>query len=157
MSKNAAKNSANASRTCPIGSKALSANGLVNAIHEIKATLGGAKKIAIVGFKRSGKPGCTNIRRYMTTTKITSHKIKPTPKKNYNLSWEQYQEMLTNQCHVCKICGQPETKKNHGLSVDHCHTANKIRGLLCGNCNSILGHANDSKEVLLKCIAYLES
>lgn len=78
-------------------------------------------------------------------------------KKNYNLTWERYQEMLIQQGGVCKVCGQPETKKPHGLSVDHCHVTNQVRGLLCSNCNSVLGYAKDSLEILMKCIAYLEN
>lgn len=82
-------------------------------------------------------------------------------KKLYGITLEQYQEMHESQGGVCKICGKTESSKDYKyqkirkLAVDHCHTTNKIRGLLCGNCNSILGHAKDSKDVLLKCIAYL--
>jgi hypothetical protein len=43
-----------------------------------------------------------------------------------------------------------------GLVVDHNHTTNKIRALLCSNCNLILGHAKDNKEILIKLSEYLE-
>jgi hypothetical protein len=78
-------------------------------------------------------------------------------KKHYRLTLEQYEQMLSEQGYVCKICGKPETSKPHGLSVDHCHSTGKVRGLLCGNCNTLLGHAKDSTEVLLKCVNYLEN
>jgi len=57
----------------------------------------------------------------------------------YGITPIQYELMLKAQGGVCKICGQPETKKQHGkiqrLSADHCHKTFKNRGLLCFRCN----------------------
>lgn len=65
------------------------------------------------------------------------------------------------QGHVCAICSLPESK-NHSrsgkilpLSVDHCHQTNKVRGLLCSQCNLMLGLANDNIEKLLSAVSYL--
>jgi hypothetical protein len=33
----------------------------------------------------------------------------------------------------------------------------KVRKLLCGKCNSILGFCQDQKEILLNAVAYLEN
>lgn len=41
-------------------------------------------------------------------------------------------------------------------NVDHCHETNKIRGLLCGKCNTLLGNAADSIEILEASIEYLQ-
>lgn len=77
-------------------------------------------------------------------------------KKKYNLTLEQYSEMLQKQDNKCAICGidRKDCKKDH--AVDHCHTTGKIRGLLCENCNRALGKFKDSTDLLHKAIEYLE-
>jgi hypothetical protein len=70
--------------------------------------------------------------------------------------------MEKSQNGVCKICGEPEKYKNR-LSVDHDHSCcpgitscgKCIRGLLCSNCNRVLGQVNDDKGLLQKMIDYL--
>ena len=46
--------------------------------------------------------------------------------------------------------------KHASLHIDHCHKTGVVRGMLCGNCNFLLGHANDSPEILRKAADYLE-
>lgn len=71
-------------------------------------------------------------------------------KKNYNLSVEDYTNLLKKQSHKCKICGL-KTK----LVVDHCHNSGMVRGLLCAKCNFALGLLNDNVKVLYNAINYL--
>ena len=40
--------------------------------------------------------------------------------------------------------------------IDHCHNKEKIRGVLCNNCNTALGLVGDNVEILSKLIQYLE-
>jgi hypothetical protein len=63
--------------------------------------------------------------------------------------------MVEAQGNKCKICGNPETVKGRSLSVDHCHRTGKIRGLLCGKCNTGLGKFRDSDKILKKALDYL--
>jgi hypothetical protein len=78
-------------------------------------------------------------------------------KKMFGLTLEQYTEMLTQQNGVCAICEQPEQASRYKyLSVDHCHTSGKIRGLLCSNCNRGLGLFRENKRALKKASDYLE-
>src|SRR5882672_1412366 len=65
-------------------------------------------------------------------------------RKNKNLKWwygislEDYNYILNHQNNRCAICKKlPEPYKS--LYVDHNHTTNKVRGLLCSNCNTALG------------------
>ena len=59
----------------------------------------------------------------------------------------------------CSICGRGfDSMNKRNIHVDHDHSAAyNIRGLLCLNCNSILGHARDSLEILEKAIDYLKN
>jgi hypothetical protein len=67
---------------------------------------------------------------------------------------EQYEAMLISQNGVCKIC-RHLSSDGKALHIDHCHTTNKIRGLLCNNCNNGLGRFNDNAETLRSAISYL--
>jgi hypothetical protein len=71
-------------------------------------------------------------------------------KRVYNLSLEEYNQMIVSQDSKCKICDD-EVK----LVIDHCHTTGNIRGLLCSRCNLTLGSIKDNILVLKKMIEYL--
>ena len=71
----------------------------------------------------------------------------------YDISLADYEEMLSKQGGVCKICGGKNNNKT--LSVDHNHKTGKIRGLLCFSCNTVLGCAKDRIGILAKAITYL--
>ncbi len=78
-------------------------------------------------------------------------------KRQYGILLGDYEKMLQQQEGVCKICKNPEThrhKKN--LSVDHCHSEKKVRGLLCHKCNVALGLLNDDIEIITNMINYLK-
>lgn len=76
-----------------------------------------------------------------------------TLRKMYGITLEEYNRMLTAQNNVCAICKSAPDKI--ALAVDHCHSTGKIRGLLCANCNKILGHAKDNVVILREAINYL--
>ena len=58
-------------------------------------------------------------------------------KKNYGITPEDFDRMMEEQDGKCALCGvEPQSKALH---VDHCHTTGKVRGLLCGGCNRVLG------------------
>jgi hypothetical protein len=76
--------------------------------------------------------------------------------QNYGLTIEQYEALLSQQQYRCKICGVHEDDAPKGrLAIDHCHTSFQVRGLLCNNCNSLLGMAKDRPEVLAAATEYL--
>lgn len=69
-----------------------------------------------------------------------------TLKYRFNITVEQYEELLKKQNGVCAICKR-DSDDGKRLSVDHDHNCcpnrqscgNCIRGLLCRNCNTKLG------------------
>lgn len=80
----------------------------------------------------------------------------------YEITAEEYAELLASQLGACAICRRKPGKKR--LSVDHDHLVEtllgkraSVRGLLCRNCNYVvLGHLGDSVEALQRAIKYLE-
>lgn len=69
----------------------------------------------------------------------------------YNLTTEQFDAMSDRQSGMCALCCLRPLR-----DVDHCHTTNKVRGLLCRACNLGLGMFGDSPERLVRAIAYLQ-
>jgi hypothetical protein len=76
-------------------------------------------------------------------------------RRKYGISLEQYDEMLKAQQGVCAICATScDTGMN--LAVDHCHVTNKVRGLLCKNCNTAIGLLKEDVENMNKAINYIK-
>jgi hypothetical protein len=71
--------------------------------------------------------------------------------KKRNWTVEQYEKATIEQRGVCAIC-----QNSLRLYPDHNHATNTPRSLLCGNCNSGLGHFRDNPAYLTKAIEYLE-
>ena|ERR1700677_313284 len=59
--------------------------------------------------------------------------------RDYGLTIEQFDIMRKQQNYCCAICNINEDKLPKKLHVDHNHDTGKVRGLLCGNCNTALG------------------
>lgn len=81
--------------------------------------------------------------------------------RNFGLTPDQYEKMLSDQQGVCAICKQPETGKHQkgstkSLAVDHDHESGLVRDLLCWRCNGTIGRVEESVEILRAMIAYLE-
>lgn len=62
----------------------------------------------------------------------------------YGITVEDYNRMSENQNHKCAICRKPEHSRK--LAVDHCHASGKVRALLCGPCNKLLGVYEKNKD-----------
>jgi len=77
-------------------------------------------------------------------------------RSNYDMSMEDFKELMSLQNGMCAICGYSDTSdKNKFPLVDHCHQTGKVRGLLCMNCNQALGKFKDSTSNLTAAMAYL--
>lgn len=69
----------------------------------------------------------------------------------YNVSVAAIHEVLGKANNQCQVCGASDD-----LHIDHCHSTNKIRGVLCRNCNTLLGRLGDSEDsVKAKCSSFL--
>jgi hypothetical protein len=75
----------------------------------------------------------------------------------YGLSKEDYNNLFQKQKGCCAICGIHQSESKHRLHIDHDHNTGKVRGLLCGNCNTGIGNLRDSIDLLKKAIGYLEN
>jgi hypothetical protein len=69
-------------------------------------------------------------------------------KSEYNLTVEEYDNMLKQQGGTCanEFCDYGKDD-DHKLFVDHCHATGTVRGLLCHWCNSAEGYLKGSPEV----------
>lgn len=76
-------------------------------------------------------------------------------RRSYNISIEQYDEMLFEQGGGCAICRATEPGGRGGFHVDHCHDGGFVRALLCSRCNMMIGLAKDSEELLVAAAAYV--
>jgi len=65
--------------------------------------------------------------------------------------------MLADQDGVCAICGGPPNGRGEHFYVDHDHETNDVRGLLCCNCNSGLGHFKEDPAKLQAASDYLRT
>jgi hypothetical protein len=85
-----------------------------------------AKRIEASKNYRAARPGCW----------VESHR-----KRLYGIDTAEFIRMSVaqfNQCAICEINFDPK-EKNTKPHVDHDHTTGKVRGILCGPCNTALG------------------
>lgn len=80
---------------------------------------------------------------------------------NYRMTGPARDLLLVSQNNKCAICGSEvsfmgRTNNSHGAVVDHCHSSEEVRGILCGNCNIALGLFKDNVETLSNAINYLK-
>lgn len=75
-------------------------------------------------------------------------------KREYNLSRNQYDEMLINQNGRCAIC--LDAFNRFEPYVDHDHVTGKTRELLCQHCNTAIGMVRESTRILENIILYLK-
>lgn len=82
---------------------------------------------------------------------------------SYGLTAEQYEAEVQMRNGLCDICHRPQ-QSGIRLAIDHDQTCcpprtacDKCRrGLLCTNCNTLIGSAHESVEVLEAAISYVK-
>jgi len=110
---------------------------------------------------------CHRERRRDDYPRIRKREVDWRLRYKYGIDLGEYKKMLKAQGGTCMICNEKghirkkDSRKGKGgtrvpLSVDHNHKTGKIRGLLCLNCNTGIGHFKDDVDVMKKAIKYLE-
>ena len=86
-------------------------------------------------------------------------KCNPTRRRNNWYSWAyglkpgEKEAMIAAQAGLCAICKSPLEAKF--TDVDHDHVSDRVRGILCRKCNTMLGFYKDDPNTLRKASAYL--
>lgn len=60
--------------------------------------------------------------------------------RRYGLTQDQYDAIWAAQGEKCSLCGGTEAGRGWEWCIDHCHTTNRVRGILCHPCNTALGY-----------------
>ncbi len=74
--------------------------------------------------------------------------------KKFGITVAQYTTLLHQQGGACAICRTIDWAPR-GPVIDHCHATGKVRGILCGHCNTSLGGFRDNQLSLQRAIKYL--
>lgn len=75
--------------------------------------------------------------------------------RKYDLTMAEFDALLAKQGGVCAICGGGRNGPGARFHVDHCHKSAKVRGLLCGRCNTAIGLLQDDPKIAESAAAYL--
>jgi len=80
-------------------------------------------------------------------------------KRLYGITEFDYNKMIEKQNGKCAICGSIKIGrgKTNKFCIDHNHKTGKVRGLLCHNCNVLLGKLSDNIKLCQNIIKYLKS
>jgi Recombination endonuclease VII len=80
----------------------------------------------------------------------------------YDITIPEYDAMHAAQGARCAICNREEQRPDNQrrglkrkLAVDHDHKTGMVRDLLCGNCNTMIGEADEDSARLFAAIQYL--
>ena len=78
--------------------------------------------------------------------------------RQYGLTPNEFDSLLQSQSGCCALCGAVKKGWNtgKGLHIDHCHHTGRVRGILCGDCNTALGRFGDDPVRLRAAADYLE-
>lgn len=79
-------------------------------------------------------------------------------RQDHGITRKEYERIYETQGRVCALCrnaSRKPTGQRRPLNVDHCHDTGRLRGLLCGPCNTALGRLGDSETALERALAYV--
>ncbi len=119
-----------------------------------------ATRIRNIEWRKKNREVCCNATaawRAKNPTYESNRKLK----ERYGITSERYEEMWKSQNGRCAICGNEETAINYGtkkvqaLAVDHCHKTEKVRELLCQDCNRGIAKFNEDPVRLQRAIDYI--
>lgn len=97
-----------------------------------------------------------SIRAYHASPERKAHRKNYLLSKMYGISKVEFDAMLIQQGGRCAICKTKEFN-GYGPVVDHDHMTGKVRGILCNNCNAMLGWSRELISTLSAAIEYLRA
>jgi len=116
-------------------------------------------------YRDNIRPNCIPCRRKYEVKQYHKHKHKKPYdyekdkdsklKRAYGISFQEYKEMLAAQEGKCAICGTQDMGKRKAFAVDHCHTCNEVRGLLCSPCNTAIGLLREDLNTMKRAMEYV--
>lgn len=77
-------------------------------------------------------------------------------KIHFNMTPEQFNQILLQQNNRCAICEESLLNSRRGRIVDHSHVTGKVRGIVCHKCNVGIGMLRDNILIVRSALAYLE-
>jgi len=113
------------------------------------------KEDIIAKSKQYYKNNKESIKKYRQEKNIKEEVYRVKNLSKFGISIEEYQDIYDKQNGSCAICNNV-CVTGRRLAVDHDHTTNKVRGLLCGKCNMAIGLMRDDIYLLKKSIIYLQ-
>jgi hypothetical protein len=81
--------------------------------------------------------------------KVKQHWERWNLKATYGLTVEERDRLFEAQGRCCAICRKVDPG-SRGWCVDHDHQTKKVRGILCMQCNTLLGQNGDNIENISK-------
>lgn len=103
------------------------------------------------GYKNFGSPAWASVR-VSSLNATLKHAGKPLLSEGA----DRLLEVVKVQGNRCAGCGRGPGVLGQVLHIDHDASTGKIRGLLCAECNHIIGKAHDRSETLYALASYLE-
>jgi len=105
--------------------------------------------------KRSSKTLYSDGRNTPSYNKYQQSRIKQREHalRKYGITVDQHRQMFISQNGRCAICDKKFIDRRD-VCVDHSHTTNQVRQLLCCGCNTRLSAVED-KDFLTKAVEYL--
>ena len=83
--------------------------------------------------------------------------------KRYRIHTPRFNQMIAEQNNSCAICNkdfiekEDRTTNRRNYHIDHCHDTKEVRGILCSQCNQMIGLAYEDPKILSSAIKYLEN
>jgi hypothetical protein len=128
------------------------------------------KKLTLFPLRKRGPGGgrifsckkCTNRKKkYLKTPRGRWYVRQQNLRHKFGITIKQRNQMLQKQNHRCYICKKSENVEYRGkrlrLSIDHDHRTGKVRHLLCGSCNRVIGQLERARAVPEKYVKYIRS
>lgn len=95
-------------------------------------------------------------REYLKRPSVKIHRQDYALRYYYNITLAEKKMLWKRQGFQCGIC-KKDIPNFKDVRLDHDHKDKKVRGILCNDCNLLIGHAKDDVKILKSAVNYLTS